>query len=199
MKTFNKFGLACSLVIAALTFASTAQAGVIITVNDVAGDVVFDSSGSINLSGATSAGSYGSFGHGFISGGNNWYVAMGNGGTVDGYALTSFDGPFGTSTNYFSNPTSSVGDNFAIWGNSGVTEQLLISSNYVSGNAISSHMVFAGTTIAALTMTAGTYNYSLPNDNITLIIGGGNGQVPEPASLALIGLGLLGMARRNRA
>ena len=193
---------ACAPLVAAMAIAfaaAPASAAVVITVNEVGSDVVFAVSGSLNLTGAASTTTYSSYGLGFISGGNNWYIASGSGLSVTGYALTTFDGPFGTSTNYFSSPTSSTGDDFFIWGNGGITEQLAVDVNYVSGASITSGLVFANSTLASLTLTTGTYNYAIPNDTVTLIIGGGRGgTVPEPGSLALAGLALAGLAAGSR-
>lgn len=178
----------------------SAEAGVIIDVTQAGGNVVFSATGSLNLTGATASGGYSSYGLGFIPGGSNWYIAPGSGSSVDSYVLTSFAGPFGTSNSYFNTPNSSSGDSFFIWGDSGVVAQVGVPVGYVSGNLIDSGMVFDGATIADFTMISGTYIYSLPNDTITLNVGGVSG-VPEPGSFSLIGLGLAGFAailRRKR-
>lgn len=178
--------------------AAPATAAVVITVNEVGSDVVFAISGSLNLTGAVSTGAYPNYGLGFISGGSNWYIAAGSGATVTGYEFTTFDGPFGTSGTYFSSPTSSTGDDFFMWGQGGATEQLGVDANYISGASITSGLVFANATLASLTLTTGTYNYAIPSDTVTLIIGGGRGTVPEPGSLALTGLALAGLAAAAR-
>ena len=181
----------------AMVFAAgTAQAAVIIDVKEVGGDVVFSAAGSLDLAGASSAGAYNNYGHGFIAGGSNWYVAPGPGGPTKAFAFTSFDGPFGTSLSYFSSPSSFSGDDFFIWGQGGGTAQVGVSVGYVSGGAIASEMVFSGT-IAGFTMIPGPYTYTLPHDTILLNIGA---PVPEPTTGLLLGLGALSLlVRRRRA
>jgi PEP-CTERM motif len=175
--------------------AASANATVIIDITEVGGDVVVTASGSLDLTGATFVNSYPAYSPWIIPGGDNWYVAPGPGGPTEGWALTSFEVPFGTSLTFFSSPSSLSGDNFFIWGQAGATEQVGLPVGYLSGSLISSGMVFNGATIAGFTLIPGTYEFTLPNDTIILNIGVG---VPEPATLTLLGLGLAGIGFLRR-
>ncbi len=72
-----------------------------------------------------------------------------------------------------------------------------VEAGYVSGDPISSQMIFSNTSLADLTLIEGTYNFTLPNDQITMVI---TSAVPEPNSvcaISLAGLGLLSCRKRR--
>ena len=202
MKRFFTAAVLATFAFVAMPMA--ANASILITVTESGGNVIFTATGSLDLTGATSLGVL-SYEHTLIAGGSNWFIGPGGGsprGLADRYALTTFDGPFGTSTSG-QKPDSSTGDDFYIW--SGATStgiaQVGVPLGYVSGSAIDSQMVFNGATIAGLTMIPGIYNYAIPNDTIVLNIRR-NDVVPEPGTTliwtVLAGTGLVVSTRRRR-
>jgi hypothetical protein len=191
--------LKLGVVLGLLSGPMVSQAAVLINVAQVGSDVVFTSSGTLDLSGAQFLNSYLYWDTGITPGGNYWYYAQGTGfNVVNGYRLSSSAGPFGTNTSY-SRPTTNTVTNFGIVNNLSGGPQLIISSTFESGSSVSGGMTFSGQTFTTLGLTPGTYDYSLPNDKVTLIIAGQS--VPVPATIALLGLGLVGIgaARRKQA
>jgi hypothetical protein len=211
--------LALGFALATIALAGQAKADVVINVNQVGGDVVFSTTGSLDLTGANPANDPNdpTYQIGFIPGGNNWYIASGSivylagagcgglpssggpcGGAIAMYDLTSFEVPFGTSTNFFNSPSSSSGDAFSIWGVDGGDPVVVLPFGYISGSAILSSMVFSGT-IEGFTLIPGIYNFTVPNDTIVLNIHE-VAPVPLPAALPLFagGLGVMAWWARRR-
>lgn len=181
----------------ALSYAgANALAAVEIDVTEVAGDVVFDISGSLIVSDAnyvTTAG----YSVGIITGGNNWYIATGDEGSTDRYVFSSADGAFGTNTVFNTSFSSSTGSRFFIWGQSGGVPQVGVRAGYTDGEEISAQLVYQGETLASLALTEGVYTYNLPSDTITLTIGAAPVPVPAAAPLMLAGLAAFGWKKRR--
>lgn len=200
MGTLSRHLRAMAAIAVVVLAAGVANASVIIDITQSGGDVDVTATGSLNLRGAT-------FDHpqaystGIIPGGSNWYIALGTTAGMDWYRLTSVNLPYGTSTNFDTSGLTS-GDAFSIWGFAGGTPLVGVPTGYTSGSPISSSMVLAGETIAGLTLIPGTYTFTIPNDTITLEIGGSSSSVPEPSTwpMLLTGFAALGLVgyRRSR-
>ncbi|NRA30640.1 MAG: hypothetical protein HRU11_10300 [Parvularculaceae bacterium] len=108
----RKLVLSCCAAAMSLAGAN-ALAAVEIDVTEVAGDVVFDISGSLIISDArVSAAS--TYSPGIITGGENWYIGTGDGENIDRYFLSSADGAFGTSIDFNETYSPSTGSRFFI-------------------------------------------------------------------------------------
>lgn len=94
--------------------------------------------------------------------------------------------------------SSSSGTSFGINGSGFGTPYLFVPDGY-SGGPIVDTATWLGQSFSSLGITPGTYVYLLPNDTLTVNIGGALGGVPEPATWAmmLFGFGAVGFAVRR--
>jgi hypothetical protein len=159
--------LLIALVFACLGIRQSAQAGYIVTLQQVGPNVVATGSGPIDLTGLT-----------FITSTDNnpgiqaslGVIATGPFATNVGF-YQGFTGPTSFGSGGAFSPNTASGDFVAI---SGVGLQLSVPLNYVSGAALSDSMTFNNATFASLGVTPGTYVWKWgtgANQNFTLQIG----------------------------
>jgi hypothetical protein len=175
---------------------SRADAAFIMTIEEVGSDVDVVGSGSIDFSGLT-----------FFESGSTLTppgvidAVSGdiNAGSGTLFVYQGLTGPSNFGSGGFAGASSVTG--VPIGEAAGM--YVLVPQGYVSGDALSDSMTFTGSTFADLGVTPGTYVWTWGTgrdaDSFTLQIGPTS--VPEPASLALLSAGLvgLGLIRRKRA
>jgi PEP-CTERM motif len=183
-------------VLAALLWGTSigqASATVIINAQEIGLNTVFSFAGSLNVFGLVKFGSA------------NNQIGLIQPSLPAYFSLNAlFDGGediylnvFGSAPTFGPSPgtiTASVSGNS--FGFAFVVNQLRVPLNYISGDPISGSTSFLGT-FAGLGLTPGTYFYNFTTglDNIQLNI---ISEVPEPSTLGLIGLGLLGLGAMRR-
>jgi hypothetical protein len=172
----------------------SAEAAFTFTFLEQGADVVATGSGTIDLAGFTKPPS-GPMGLD-DSGVRAQTALTGIAGTVRVYAGIAGPSSFGSGGPKIA--SKGGGDAVAVNGADGF---LGVPLAYVSGNALSNSMEFAGETFASIGLTPGTYTWTwgagINADSLTVQIG----PVPEPASVLVVGVGLLGLAavRHRRA
>lgn len=173
-----------------LMLAVQSYSAVTINVNEVYNegtsqtDIVWDWSGSIDITGATQGGLFGGFGAyvrpyyaelPLYSSPNNTYP----------YSITgpSF-GSLGDGTSY--NGFTSVSGNTS-FGVSSYGSQVYLAQFYVSGSAIYGTNVMANKTISGIGLNSGTYTWTVTGSGDTIQMNVNT--IPEPATALILGLG----------
>lgn len=175
-----------------LSISSYSNAALIININENGGNVEASFSGSINISalqGQLSGGSPNAL-SGFAGG----LGAVGfTNGAIEGYAIDAARWtPFGTGFAFMPWDTS-MGDALVLFPN----PVLALPSGYITNSAISGTATKFSSTLASLGFTVGTFVTTLSNGNFTDSIEINITQVPEPSTLAVFALGLMGLASRR--
>lgn len=194
---------AVAAVAATLSFGQSTQAGVLIDVQQVGGDVVATLSGSIDTDALIAINGTSSGYNGFLA--DFGAIAFGTD-TTEFWGIDTGDpgGPsmaswvsFGSGAALFGNWDSASGDAFAMFEDL-PPAQLGLPVGYVSGTALSA-MASRTDTLAAMDFQPGTYVNTFTGvtgitDTITIQIG----PVPAPGAMALFGIcGLVGARRRR--
>lgn len=179
-----------------LLFSSLSHAAVIINFNEVGGDVVSTSSGTINTAGFDFPDGL-STSKGFLAGtsvSSSWFCVIGTGssaGSVGAYVVSNFTSDNTEVCYTGSHVIASInsGDYVGVISRAvGSNDGVYVPLGYVSGDPISGSSTWSGTTIAGLGLVTGTYVFTWGSgadaDSLTLNIGG---SAPPPSTYTIGG------------
>ena len=183
-----------AIVIACVISVRPAQAGYIVTLEQVGSNVVATGSGPIDLTGLKFL-----FAGGGVANINPKGATLGTGPfdfPVNFYESSApFSGPTNFGSGDFTFANSGSGDFLGIQSSPDGFGSLLVPTGYVSGNALTDSMTFNNATFASLGVTTGTYVWSWgdgANQRFTL-------RVPDGGTtVSLLSFALLGLAAVRR-
>ena len=195
-------GVTTLVIIAIAGTTVPAQATYIVTATETGGDVVFDGLGSLNVGAWRAPVSPTNRIGGIQPSGTDVGLLLGSNSSVqvgDYLFGSNFSGPssFGTGS-LFTRASSGVGDYVGI---NPVFTALFVPFGYTSGDPLSGSTTFSEQTFSTLGLTPDVYEWTwgdgVTADSFILRIVGAT-SVPEPGTLALLGIGLLGMSLARR-
>ncbi len=178
----------------------TANAAVIVTVQEVGQNVVFESTGSLDIAGLTPIEQQNTFG---LVRGTELFVfgTPGVDTTVDAYLATSVPTNFGGSE--ISAPDSFVATSppDSAFGALIGPPVIRLPLGYTSGTPLIFEMAFIDESFMSMELTPGTYVWTLENDDTVTLQIGGPAEVTAPPTLSMLGAAVVGLglvARRRR-
>ncbi len=192
MKFHHKLIVAVFALIFAISPMARA-ADLIVTIQQVGSDVVMTGSGSVNTAGLSLDGPAQRAGS--VSPSTNTFT-VGSPNTISELVWSGLTGTppsFGKGSNTLA--SSGTGDTFSV-----NNSNIYVPFSYISGAALSGQSTFLGTTIGALGLTTGRYNWTWGSrenaGSAVLTIGA----VPEPSTYALatIATGVMAAVARRR-
>lgn len=193
----------------------SSRAAVVLTLQEVGSDVVLSmaAGGTVRaslISGQTSHNQSSAIGTlRNNTTGPQFLLALGSGSSFDSFYFFAVSGPslFGTGPNPSLTATSNTGAPFGLAIFGGIFGSLILPAGYTPGAQLgAASSTFAGTSLAALGITPGTYLWTIgtnPNTETITLNAIGGAAVPESASLlvpamAMAALGVVQVRRRSR-
>ncbi len=193
--TKHTTGLAAALALFLSAAAWTpSYSAVTITAVETGSDVVFTYSGSIDLTNLGSPSPFNNLNSAIVPSAGQ-FQSIGSTNSPNGnYYTATFTGDAAFGSGFGVSADSSTGDKFGFLKGSNL---IALDASYNSNDALNGTITYTGKTFSSLGVTAGTYVYTMTEDNsntITMNIG----SVPEPSRALLAGLGLCGLLLRRR-
>ncbi|MGJ8658048.1 MAG: PEP-CTERM sorting domain-containing protein [Akkermansiaceae bacterium] len=200
---YTKMSIFAATLITFRSLAGGANAAILITVQEVGSDVVVSYSGSLDLSSTLVKDDD-------RSGSASALWSDGSGGYLHSYNRAENTDDYNLNSVSYTAPTAApqifgggiyggvvAGDSLQI-DFSPTSGQIWVPDGYISNTQLSGSNTFQDTSFADLSPVLGTYEWSWSNggnsDGLTLIVG----SVPEPSSVFLLGIGVLGVASRRK-